>query len=71
LPFFFNFIIGYTIKIKEKHNGFKLNGTYRLLVYFYNFILFEGNLLTGKQNHGFVLDISEEVSLKVNREISK
>jgi hypothetical protein len=72
LPLFFNFAVEYTIRpVQINQDGFKLNGTHRLLVYMDNVNILGRSIYTIKKKTEALLVARTEIGLEVNTDKTK
>jgi hypothetical protein len=72
LPFVFNFALEYAIRrVQVNQNGFKLNGTYYLLVYADDINILGGRVHSIKKSTEALVVARKENGLKVNADRTK
>jgi hypothetical protein len=71
-PLLFNFTLEYAIRrVQVNQNGFKLNGTYQLLVYADDVNMLGGSIHTIKEKAEALVVAGKEMGLEVNTDKTK
>jgi hypothetical protein len=68
LPLLYNFLEYAIRRVQAHHEGFKLNGTYQLLVYADEVNILGGSVHAIKKNTDTVVVVGREIGLEVNAE---